>query len=53
MQLESATTPMAAYQAKFEENGGIVEERIVGESCSAQACSFECVLTRASSCCHS
>ena len=31
MQLESATTPMAAYQAKFEENGGIVEERIVGE----------------------
>ena len=22
---------MAAYEAKFEENGGIVEERIVGE----------------------
>jgi hypothetical protein len=31
MQLESAITPMAAYEAKFEENGGIVEERIVGE----------------------
>jgi hypothetical protein len=30
MQLESATTPMAAYEAKFEQNGGIVEERIVG-----------------------
>ena len=24
-------TPMAAYEAKFEENGGVVEERIVGE----------------------
>jgi hypothetical protein len=31
MQLESATTPPAAYEAKFEQNGGIVEERIVGE----------------------
>ena len=31
MQLESAITPMAAYEGKFEENGGIVEERIVGE----------------------
>jgi len=31
MQLELAVTPMAAYEAKFEEKGGIVEERIVGE----------------------
>ena len=31
MQLELPTTPLAVYQAKFEENGGIVEERIVGE----------------------
>ena len=31
MQLELATTPIAGYEAKFEENGGIVEERIVGE----------------------
>jgi hypothetical protein len=31
MQLESATVPRAAYEAKFEQNGGIVEERIVGE----------------------
>ena len=31
MQLELGTTPIAAYEAKFEENGGIVEERIVGE----------------------
>ena len=31
MQLEAATTPVAVYEAKFEENGGIVEERIVGE----------------------
>ena len=31
MQLESASTPMAAYEGKFEANGGIVEERIVGE----------------------
>ncbi|HKX15869.1 MAG TPA: peptide ligase PGM1-related protein, partial [Propionibacteriaceae bacterium] len=30
MQLESPTTPMAAYEAKFEQNGGVVEERIVG-----------------------
>jgi hypothetical protein len=30
MQLESATTPMAAYEAKFEQKGGVVEERIVG-----------------------
>jgi hypothetical protein len=30
MQLESPTTPMAAYVAKFEQNGGVVEERIVG-----------------------
>jgi len=30
MQLELVITPMAAYEAKFEENGGIVEERIVG-----------------------
>jgi hypothetical protein len=31
MKLELAVTPMAAYEAKFEEKGGIVEERIVGE----------------------
>ena len=31
LQLESATVPRAAYEAKFEQNGGIVEERIVGE----------------------
>jgi hypothetical protein len=31
MQLESATTTVAAYESKFEQNGGIVEERIVGE----------------------
>ena len=31
MQLESATTPIALYEAKFEEHGGIVEERIVGK----------------------
>jgi PGM1 C-terminal domain len=31
MQLESAATPIALYEAKLEENGGIVEERIVGE----------------------
>jgi hypothetical protein len=31
MQLESATTPLALYEAKFEEHGGIVEERIVGQ----------------------
>jgi len=31
MQLELAITPLAAYEAKLEENGGIVEERIVGE----------------------
>jgi hypothetical protein len=31
MQLELGTTPIAAYEAKFGENGGIVEERIVGE----------------------
>ncbi len=30
MQLESPTTSMAAYEAKFEQNGGVVEERIVG-----------------------
>jgi PGM1 C-terminal domain len=30
MQLESPTTPMAAYEAKFEQDGGVVEERIVG-----------------------
>ena len=31
MQLESATTPFEAYLEKFVEDGGIVEERIVGE----------------------
>jgi hypothetical protein len=31
MQLELGTAPIAVYEAKFEENGGIVEERIVGE----------------------
>lgn len=31
MELESQTTPLEAYLAKFAENGGIVEERIVGE----------------------
>jgi hypothetical protein len=31
MQLESAMVPLAAYEAKLEEKGGIVEERIVGE----------------------
>ena len=30
MQLESATMPVAAYEAKFERQGGVVEERIVG-----------------------
>jgi PGM1 C-terminal domain len=30
MQLESATDSIAAYEAKFEQNGGVVEERIVG-----------------------
>lgn len=30
MQLESPTTPMTAYEAKFAQNGGVVEERIVG-----------------------
>ena len=30
MQLESAFTSLAAYEARFEQNGGIVEERIVG-----------------------
>jgi PGM1 C-terminal domain len=30
MQLESATMPMAVYEAKFEQQGGVVEERIVG-----------------------
>jgi PGM1 C-terminal domain len=30
MQLEAPTTPMAAYEAKFEQKGGVVEERIVG-----------------------
>jgi hypothetical protein len=30
MRLESTDIPMAAYEAKFEQNGGIVEERIVG-----------------------
>jgi pheganomycin biosynthesis PGM1-like protein len=28
MQLELPSTPMAAYEAKFEENGGIVEEEL-------------------------
>ncbi|GAB2650028.1 peptide ligase PGM1-related protein [Kribbella swartbergensis] len=31
MELESATTPFDVYLAKFAENGGIVEERIVGD----------------------
>ena len=31
MQLELTTAAVAVYEAKFEENGGIVEERIVGE----------------------
>ncbi len=30
MQLELATTPIAAYEAKLEQDGGVVEERIVG-----------------------
>jgi hypothetical protein len=30
MELESVTTPFEVYAAKFAENGGIVEERIVG-----------------------
>ena len=30
MQLESATMPIAEYEAKLEQNGGVVEERIVG-----------------------
>ncbi|MFD3401054.1 peptide ligase PGM1-related protein [Kribbella sp. NPDC058693] len=31
MELESVTTPFDVYIAKFAENGGIVEERIVGD----------------------
>jgi hypothetical protein len=31
MQLESATATVAAYESQFEQNGGIVEERIVGK----------------------
>ena len=31
MELESTTTPLEAYLAKFEENAGIVEERITGQ----------------------
>ncbi|HEY5848301.1 MAG TPA: peptide ligase PGM1-related protein, partial [Microlunatus sp.] len=31
MQLESRRVPLAAYVAKFEQDGGIVEERIVGK----------------------
>ena len=31
MQLESVKLTLAGYEAKFEQNGGIVEERIVGE----------------------
>jgi hypothetical protein len=31
MQLESATATVAAYEFQFEQNGGIVEERIVGK----------------------
>jgi hypothetical protein len=31
IQLESAMVPLAAYEAKLEPKGGIVEERIVGE----------------------
>ncbi|WP_371403053.1 peptide ligase PGM1-related protein [Kribbella sp. NBC_00662] len=31
MELESLTTPFDVYIAKFAENGGIVEERIVGD----------------------
>jgi hypothetical protein len=30
MRLESPTTSMTAYEAKFAQNGGVVEERIVG-----------------------
>jgi PGM1 C-terminal domain len=30
MQLESAATTISAYEAKLEQNGGVVEERIVG-----------------------
>jgi hypothetical protein len=30
MQLESPTTTISAYEAKLEQNGGVVEERIVG-----------------------
>jgi pheganomycin biosynthesis PGM1-like protein len=32
MQLESTTIPLDTYVAKFEKGGGIVEERIVGET---------------------
>ena len=31
MQLESPNLPLDLYLAKFEKDGGIVEERIVGE----------------------
>jgi hypothetical protein len=31
MELESTTTPLEVYLAKFEENAGIVEERITGQ----------------------
>jgi PGM1 C-terminal domain len=31
MELESSTTPLDVYLAKFEENAGIVEERITGQ----------------------
>ena len=31
MQLESRFTSLAAYEARLEKNGGVVEERIVGE----------------------
>ena len=41
MQLELATTPVAVYEAKFEENGGIVEERIVGEELRSRVSNSE------------
>ena len=51
MQLESPTTPMAAYEAKFEQNGGVVEERIVGVELLSPASSSEYFPTEAWSCC--
>ena len=51
MKLESTRVPPDAYVAKFEADGGIVEERILGEAFSAPACSSGLGRTAASSCC--